>query len=250
MVNYKNFILLISVVFFALSKNTFSQLGAKVNFGAGIITTNILGENRAKMPIGPTAIEGDAFIGGSFKNAQPGIQAKATFLFDSNPDIRFVTALDYMFFSGKERYGIPPNVNIAYEHSLNIGAFGLGVEYVWANLDFANAKLYTGLDLKAFYVHNIYGVEKIRYLDRFKEDDIYEFPVKDNALRFGGNVKLGVEGKLRDKFFVNAGVNIGIMNLIGRDNERGELLTPLPIFESEENMLSVLQVFILIQYNL
>lgn len=245
-----SFFLWISAALVILNVNSsYSQIGAKINVAAGIVTTNIIGSNRATSPIGPTSAAEEAFIGGSLRNAQPGISLKGTYLFDDMTDLRLTTTLDYMFFSGKEKYGVPPNVSIAYVHDLNIASFGIGLEYVWANLDFANAKLYSGFDIRSNFVHNSYFKETIRYLDKFKDDDIFEAG-KDDALRFGGNIRLGVEGRLRNKIYVNTGLSVGVLNLIGRDDSRGELLTPLAIFENEENMLSVFQIFILIQYNM
>lgn len=252
MIAINRFMILLTSVIILIIMNVIesqAQIGAKLNLGAGIVTTNIIGSNRATSAIGPTRIDSEAFIGGSFKNSQPGVRLKGTFLFDEMEDLRFTTSFDYLLFSGKERYGVPPNVSISYIHDLNIASLGLGLEYVWANLDFANAKLYTGFDIQSNYIHNAYFKEAIRYLDKFKEDEIFETG-KDDALRFGGSVRLGVEGRLRSKFYVNTGLSVGVLNLIGRDDSRGELLTPLSIFESTENMLSVLQVYILVQYNM
>lgn len=243
------YLLILTIGIIINISSALSQLGTRFNLAAGVVTTNIIGSNRASSPIGPTRDDEAAFIGGSFKNAQPGIKLKGTFLFDSMKDLRLTTSFDYLFFSGKERYGVPPNVSIAYVHELNLASFGLGMEYVWANLDFANAKIYTGFDLQANHIHGAYFKEAIRYLDRFKEDDVYE-DGKTDALRFGGSIRLGVEGRLREQFYVNTGLSVGVLNVIGRDDNRGELLTPLTLFESTENMLSVLQVYILIQYNM
>ncbi len=243
------FLLIANAAIILNANSSYSQIGAKLNVAAGIVTTNIVGKNRATSPIGPTSAVEEAFIGGSFRNAQPGISLKGTFLFDDMKDLRLTTTLDYMLFSGKEKYGVPPNVTIAYVHDLNIASIGLGLEYVWANLDFANAKLYSGFDIRSNYIHKSYFKESIKYLDKFKDDDIFEAG-KDDAWRFGGNIRLGVEGRLRSNFYVNTGLSLGVLNIIGRDDDRGELLTPLAIFESKENMLSVLQIYILIQYNM
>ena len=82
------------------------------------------------------------------------------------------------------------------------------------------------------------------------QDEIYKIAPKDDAMRIGALLKLGVEGRLRDNFYINAGGAIGFMNIIGKNNNRGELLTPIAMFETQESNILSLQVFILIQYNL
>jgi len=249
MLKYLKITIYIAVTLLICEIDAVSQIGGRFNVGAGIVTTNIISDNRATLPIGPTAIEGEAFIGGSFKNAQPGIQLKGTYLFDNNPDLRLTTTFNYMFFSGRERYGYPPNVVIFYKHDVNIASLSAGLEYVWANLDFANAKLYAGFDIQGSSIHDAYFLEHVKFLDKYEPDWIFEYD-KGSVYRFGGNVRIGVEGKLRNKVHVNTGFAVGIMNLLGRDDNRGELLTPLKVFESKENILPVFQVFILIQYNI
>jgi hypothetical protein len=254
MLKYLKTAISVALILFIFQVDAISQIGSKINIGAGIVTTNIISNNRATLPIGPTAIEGEAYIGGSFKNSQPGIQLKGTYLMDNNPDLRFTTTIDYMFFSGRERYGYPPNVVIFYKHDVDIASFSTGFEYVWANLDFANAKLYAGLDIQMNWIQvdlirDSYFSEHVKFLDKYEPDWIFEYS-KGEAFRFGGNVRVGVEGKLRNNVHVNAGFAVGVMNLLGRDDSRGELLTPMKVFESKENILPVFQVFILVQYNI
>ena len=245
----KHFKIAISValIMLIIQVDAISQIGNNINIGAGIVTTNIISNNRATLPIVQSA--GASFVGGSFEHAQPGIQLKGTYLFDNNPDLRFTTTFDYMLFSGRERYGIPPNVVVLYEHDVNIAALSIGLEYVWANLDFANAKLYSGLDIQGSSYHSINFVQYINYLDDYLLDSKLS-ERKSDAFRMGGNVRLGVEGRLRNRVYVNTGFAVGLLNLFGRDDERGELLTPKKIFEPKENILPIFQVFILIQYNM
>jgi hypothetical protein len=227
-----------------------AQHETKLNIGAGIITTNILGDNRAKLPMVATNDDEEAYTGGSFKYSQPGILVKFTMPLENNEDLRFSGNLGYIMFGGRERIVINKNIVHLLRHNVDMLNIGLGAEYVWANLDFANAKIYSGLDLQGYYVHGIKAELYEDYLNNENFDDIlYTIPAKSSGMRFGGNVKLGVEGILRDNFHVNLGASVGIMNLLGRDDERGELFTPLTLLEDKENIVSVLQVFILIQYN-
>lgn len=231
----------------------FSQIGARYNLAAGLLTTNILGNNRAKLSIIPPPGKPDAYIGGSFAYSQPGIQLRSTFPLENYENIRISGYLNYSFFSGRERAVTSTTISkvvYLFRNSLDITSFGIGGEYIWANLKFANAKLYSGVDIQATLVHNINTEFLEDYLDVEGQDNLYKYDPKPSAFRLGGNLKLGVEGRLREIVHVNAGVSIGALNLIGRDDTRGELLTPLKLQEDKENLLYLAQVFFLIQVNL
>ncbi|MDT3739743.1 MAG: hypothetical protein RO257_09600 [Candidatus Kapabacteria bacterium] len=247
--DYLKIAILTMVIFLTAREFSVAQIGTKVNFGLGLISTGIVGDNRAKLPMATTSTDEDAFTGGSFKYTQPGIQARLTFPINNYEDFRFISTFEYTFFVGRERFGYD-NVTVLFSNKLNLMSFGFGLEYVWANLDFANAKLYTGVDVKANYIYKIYSDRYIKYLDNYIEPDLLIYDAKEDALRFGGNIKLGVEGRLRQNFHVNTGFSLGLVNLIGRDDSRGELMTPSTDFENHESFLPVLQVFVLVQYNI
>lgn len=247
--DYLKIVIFTLVVFLTAREFSVAQIGTKVNIGIGLISTGIVGNNRAKLPVATTSTAVDAFTGGSFKYSQPGIQIRATFPINNHEDFRFISTFDYIFFVGRERFGYD-KAKILFSNKLDLISFSLGLEYVWANLDFANAKLYTGLDIKANYIHNLHFDQYIELADDPENPSLEVYDPKVNALRFGGDIKLGVEGRLRKNFYINTGLSLGVVNLIGRDDSRGELMTPLTVFENQESFLSVLQVFILVQYNL
>ncbi|MDX9790686.1 MAG: hypothetical protein RBT61_07650 [Candidatus Kapabacteria bacterium] len=240
-----------TIVLLSAHNNIYAQLQSKINFAFGVVTTDILGDNPAKKPMVATNTSQDAVTGGSFKYTQPGLRLKTTYIIEEMPNLRFQGNIDYLFFGGKERVVINSKIVHYLTHDINIASLGFGAEYVWADLDFANAKLYSGINILLSSFHNIGAEIYEDYLELPQFSQTKKLPSKDAALRLGGTVKLiGVEGRLRQNFFVNTGVSIGSLNLIGRDDARGELLTPLALLETGESMVHILQVYISLQYNM
>jgi hypothetical protein len=245
------FVLLVfSFVGFNSSK-VISQFYTNPKISAGVVTTSILGDNRAKLPMVATNDENDAYTGGSFAFTQPGLTLRANFSDEETDRLRFGLGLDYLFFSGRERLNISGGRIVQYlRHDVNIMGFGGDLNYVLAELGFANAKIYSGIEAKMYYLHGISSEVREDWLEIDDRDNTITHTPKSNAFRFGGSIKAGIEGRLRKKLFVNAGIGFGFINLLGRDDTRGELLTPLKLFEDTESLVSTMQVYILIQYNL
>lgn len=246
-----NILKLIIILFLFGSIASYSQMETHYRIGAGIITTQILGDNPAKLSIINYSSKDDQVTGGSFPDAQPGVQLQFLFPIDEDAKFRIPVSLSYSFFRGKERVNYNRNIVDYYSHTLNIMGVNSGFQYAFLPVQFAHANMYAGLEISLNYINNI-DIEWYRdYLNNnvFK-DEIYKTPPKEDALRIGGLFKLGVEGRLRKNFYINAGGAIGIMNIIGKNDNRGELLTPITMFETIESNVYTLQVYILVQYNL
>jgi len=231
--------------------SSFSQFTTKYRLAAGLFTTQIIGNNPAKLPMIATSDTDEAVTGGSFPDAQPGIELRLTFPIDDKDNLRIPFNIDYSFFRGKERINYNRNIIDYFSHTLNVLGINTGLHYVFLYVPFARAKVYTGLEVRMSFVHNI-DVEWFRdYVnnDVFK-DELYKIPPKENAFRLGGTFKLGVDGRLKDNLFINTGFGIGITNLIGKNDTRGELFTPITLQETGESNVINFHVFILIQYNL
>ncbi|HRP02226.1 MAG TPA: hypothetical protein PLE30_06210 [Candidatus Kapabacteria bacterium] len=244
-----SYIIAIFIIFTSI--NSYSQFNTNYRVAGGIVTTQILGDNPAKLPIIDTSPNDDAITGGSFPDAQPGVQLQFLFPVDEAATFRIPFSFKYFFFRGKERVNYNRNIIDYYSHTLNVASINSGLHYVFLPVKFARANVYTGIELEMSYIHNI----DIEWNRDYKnndvfQDEIYKIAPKDDAMRIGALLKLGVEGRLRDNFYINAGGAIGFMNIIGKNNNRGELLTPITMFETQESNILSLQVFILIQYNL
>lgn len=244
------FLILSFLLLITFNQSSFSQFDKDFNISFGVVTTSILGDNRAKLPMVATDDSENAYTGGSFDYSQPGFSLKANIRDDENK-IRYGIGVDYLLFSGRERINITGGRIVHYlMHDVNILSFGADFNYVLLELDFANAKIYTGIEAKMYYLHNISAQVKEDWLEIDEMDNLITHTPKPNAFRFGGSVKAGIEGRLRKKLYVNTGLAVGLINLLGRDDERGELLTPLRLFEDKESYVPTLQVFISLQYYL
>jgi hypothetical protein len=240
--------LFVSSMIFTL--NLKAQFNSKYEVGLGIITTQILGDNPAKLPIISTSDSTDAVTGGSFPMLQPGIELRFTFPLDDNNNFRIPLSFDYTFFRGKERMNYNRKIVDYFSHTLNVLGINTGFHYAFLSIPVVRAKIYTGLEVRLSYIHNI-DVEWYRdYLEAIFPDETYKYKTKPSVVRLGGAYKLGIEGRLNRKVYINTGASLMFTNLIGKDDSRGELFTPITMFEKKESLVYNFQLFILIQYNL
>jgi len=224
-----------------------AQFINKFKVATGLTTTSILGNNPAKLPMIPMTDEEDAVTGGALKHAQPGIELRFTFPVDQYGTINIPLSLDYTFFTGRERINTSQFIVDIWTHSVDIFSISTGLHYVFYEMDFANAKMYGGLEGRISFIHGIDTRAERDYLEDLLPDETWIVPPKENATRFGGNLRLGVEGKLHKNLYINTGAAFSVMNLIGKDDSRGELLTPIKFLEVKESTLSSFHVFILLQ---
>lgn len=91
---------------------------------------------------------------------------------------------------------------------------------------------------------------KVDYLLLDTLDVTYNIINKKSTTRMGGVIKLGIDGELWDPWYVNISIGLGVMNLFGRKDARGELLTPIRLNEYKENYVYNLLFSMLIQYRL
>jgi hypothetical protein len=249
---FKNCIILLILIVsnLTLSLDLNAQFISKYQIAFGFITTQILGNNPATMPIVSSSDVADAVTGGSFPMSQPGLEFRMTFPIDEDNNLRVPFSIDYTFFGGKERLNYNRNIVDYFSHTLNVFGINTGIQYVFLEIPFARAKVYTGIDARITSIHNI-GVEWYRdYLNPVFSDEIYNYNTKPNTWRLGGAINLGAEGRLINKWYINFGGSLMINNLIGRDNSRGELFTPITMFETGESLVYSFQFHLLIQYKL
>ncbi len=216
--------------------------------GGGISTVKLLGENPAKLPIIQTDTTKEGIYGGSFQAVAPGLELRGTMYFGEDEFLRIPVGLSWTSYSSGERFPISALMTVNYWHSVQNLALRTGAQLVLYKLDWANAKLYSGLDLDLNYIFNGEITYKERYIEFPQRNLKIVRKTKDNTFRLGSNLRLGVEGDLIKKWQVNTSVAVGAMNLIGRDKKRGELLTPFTFFEETEQMLYTFNVSVMVQY--
>lgn len=216
---------------------------------AGITTNRVFGISAQSMF---SFDENVTSVGGSFNGAQPGIEFRYTYDLDENGDFRFPIGLNYEFFSSREKIPVPPVIEVKLQHNLEIISPYVGLEYRFFKLPRARAYVYGGIDFRAAMVNNVLYTNIIENL-RDPEETVSNSVGKENATRYGVNYRIGVEGEISNNYEINASAGLNVMNIFGKDGNRGELLTPIPrnipvSTENQESIVYGLYVSILLQY--
>ena len=221
----------------------------EIQIGIGLTTSWLNGSNPASDIILPK--DTVHTIGGGFNGQQPGIALRGIFIMDPERRMRITTGLDYVWFTGLQRIE-GSGYTLYARHTLEIPTTVLGFEYAFMNLPLANAKLYGGVDARYSFITNGTFRRKIVYklIDNIDDVTISTKKSFGTPSRFGAALKLGIEGELLDPVYVNISGAYGAINLIGRNNRRGELFTPTTDDETQESLLGNIMFTMMIQYRL
>ncbi len=218
------------------------------SIGAGISTFSILGDNPAQLPIIQNDTAKRFVYGGSFDAVQSGFAARLTMY--KGEKIRVPVDIDFTIYSSGERYPVSGLLTIYYWHEVHNLSIGSGFYYVLTHLDWAKTDIYVGADLRG----NIITRAELTYRDHWRNDvnrdTSYVVNRKYGAFRIGSFARLGIEGQLKSKLKIDASIGVGVLNLFPRDNNRGELLTPLRYFEKKEQIVPVFNFMLLLKYSL
>lgn len=223
-----------------------SMFAGNTSIAFGVSTFLLNGANPANQKIFPQESEGA--IGGGFPNWQSGFTLKGTLGIDKNNDYRIPFGLDYFVMSGVQR--VPDRFyTIVANHTIQIPTLFAGFEYAFADLPLANAKAYAGFDIRMSMLAPTELEVKLNY-EKPDFPDTTRYFGKTGASRLGAGLKLGIEGVVEERWSVNISIGYTAFNLLGRNNERGELFTPTAVTESVESIIGALTSSVLIQYRL
>ena len=210
-----------------------SLFDGATSVGFGITTFLLNGTNPANQKIFPKESEGA--IGGGFPNWQSGFSLKGTLGIDKKNNYRIPFGLDYYIMNGVQR--LPDKFyTIQASHTIHIPTLFAGFEYSFAELPLANAKAYAGVDLRLSMMAPTELEVNLNY-EKPDFPDTTRFFGKSSAIRFGTGFRLGIEGVVEDRWSVNISAGYTTFNLLGRDDDRGELFTPSSITESMESII-------------
>ncbi len=241
---------LFACIFFYMTLTAEAQFKTKYSVSLGINTITIMGNNAA---VKPMFERGSDVFGGSFNGPQTGLSIRFFMTLDEDEDFVMPIGLDYNFYRGLERYPISKFISIKRRHEVDIPVIAAGLNYNFWRWPLAKAKAYVGMEIRGAFVSQGSLEDTEEY---FQLDSTYTTTIntKDAAFRLGGALRLGIEGIVYERLYVNFSGAVGVMNLIGRDDERGELLTPfkeLPLYnETEEQLLAWFQYAFTLQYRL
>ena len=221
-----------------------------VAVGIGIQTTSILIDNPANWPIleRDTGVKHD--VGGGFKGSQLGYSIRADIPVDTGNRFTIPVGFDYTIFEAKQRVPIMPQTTLFMRHTINVPTIILGLNYKLFKFPIANVWGFVGIETRSSFIlpENFYVEMEYRAYDSVY---VNNSKAKSNAFRFGGDFKFGFEGEISKPWFVNVNAGFGAMNLFGRDDARGELLTPIGPPLTQETSESVVWNFhfgLLLQY--
>ncbi|MBS1538605.1 MAG: hypothetical protein JST20_12750 [Bacteroidetes bacterium] len=228
----------------------------EIQVGVGLVTSWLNGANSASDIIFPKDTVHS--IGGGFNGQQPGIALRGIFIMDADRRFRITTGLDYIWYTGLQRIE-GPGYTFYARHTLEIPTVILGFEYAFLTLPLANAKIYAGVDARYSFVTDGSFRRRVVYKNFDKIDDTtiaskpyygnQAYPQFETQSRLGASLKLGIEGELLDPVYVNISGSYGAINLVGRNDIRGELLTPSKeVAETQESVLGNIFFTMMLQY--
>ena len=226
MFNLKYFLIIIVLLVVVIFNRTNAQFETKYSLQLGMTTLHILGDNPATKPMIERDTTGNAVFGGSFDGGQPGFSLRLLMALDTSNIISIPIGIDFTLFEALERYPVARYVSVKYKHTVFNPTFVVGLNYALVRYPISKSKIYAGLEARGSLITSSRLESRLDFLAL---DSTYTkvLEIKNSAFRLGAAVRLGIEGQVAKDWDVNMSCAIGVMNLIGRDNSRGELLTPL-----------------------
>jgi len=216
------------------SGNSFGQLtGFRVS--GGLSTMEIIGNNIAEYPFVFVKPEGKLY-GGSFDQSQNGIRLEAVFPLDTGEIFEIPVGLEYHLFQGREKEWMEYKSDVRLMHDVDVASLTFGINYSFLEIKPFNykAKFYLGVDTKINYFFNA-RFKSIAFYYQIKDTVTTIYQTKDPAMRLGGEVLFGLNGELYENINIDFRVGLGLLNLLGKNDDRGELLTPNKLIKSQEN---------------
>ncbi len=247
-------LLFIGLVLAAGSPRASAQI-SDFKIGIGLSAAWINGDNPARDFLFPDVLQGsptDSIVylpGGSLDGLQPGIGLHARFALGDSSMFRLMLGVDYLFYRGTWR--IPLETGAVYlEHKVDMPTGVIGGEFVVRRLTpFVN--LYSAVELRASYLHSGFFNWEFKDLDGSLIQSREATTAKASAFRMGAALRVGLEGEFESNIFVDTSIGYGAVNLLGRDDVRGQLLTSNPSqFETEESVVGNILFSLMLMYRI
>jgi len=243
-----------ALAFFLSSSSLVRAQLSGLSVSAGFANAHILGDNLAAKPF-RNPFSDDKFFGGSLDGGHPGLRMQMNFALDDGGIFEIPISFAYIFYMGREKEPISSLSDIKLRHDIYVPSFSLGFNYSFLRFTaFARmAKIYASLESRATYVTQ--GTfESIQNYVEFNEVEKLSHKTKEAAWRFGGALRLGLNGELNHPWYLDINAGVAAINLIGKDDSRGELLTPhkktANYTETKESTVYTYRFYLMIQYKL
>ncbi len=198
----------------------------------------------------------DHVIGGSFDGMESAVRASLTTNIDRKSRFLMPISYEYLFLRAGEvlYYNLTPELNYYgnFLHRIDVQKFSIGLDWQFWQTPFKDVNIYLGVDFKGLYIFNQnFSREDVRIEgDNVVSKDKFPYNAKENALRFGTEGKFGFRGHIINKLYINAFVGYEYFNLIGRNDKRGQLLTPFARTETKEDLINAWHYYLSIEYKL
>lgn len=251
-IKLKHFYFYLILAILLTNTNSFSQINFSVS--GGLTTTQILGDSPNSAEMISRDNDTTFSFGGSFNGVQPGFSILLELDFGDEIPITIPIGFEYTMFDGRERVPVTKSFTSWFKHTVNVSTLILGVNYEFVKTSFSKVGIYAGIEGRANFIPegNLYSKSENKVLN---EVITTNRKTKDATFRLGGQIKFGIKGEIVPPIFINTSFGLGIMNLVGRDSERGELLTPGSLdpdynFETKESIIYNSYFSLMLQYKL
>lgn len=220
--------------------------------GIGLSGTAFFNDNPSWKPISYTPDPNDFIVGGSFDGLESGIHLSVMTNLNESSSLLLPLSFEYDWLSSAEEMYPFTGAKWQVKHSIDIQKIGTGLQWQFLTFPFKDVKGYMEADIKGIFINQqiFKREETLRHADGSVTVTKNSYLPKQTAFRIGAEYKLGFRGQLANNLFINSFLGIELLNLIGRDAERGELLTPFPNNESKEQYVPNLHFVLMIEYKL
>lgn len=222
--------------------------------GGGISTAWINGANPARDFMLPENLltRTDSLLilpGGSLDGQQFGLGVRARFGVGSDTSaLSLLLGADYIFYRGNWRLPLAAG-SIFMEHRVDMPTAVAGVEYRVLKISSLTG-LYVAAEARAAFLSSTFFNWEFKGINSEIREKRATTEGKASATRLGAALRLGFSGEFQDGFIVDTSVGYGAINLAGRDNGRGQLLTTTGDYETTEDVVGNILFSIMVMYRI
>lgn len=231
-----------------------AQFLALKEIGGGISTAWINGANPARDFMLPENLlaRTDSLIilpGGSLDGQQFGLGARARFGLGSDSSAFTLSlGVDYIFYRGNWRLPLSAG-SILMEHNVDMPTAILGLEYRVLKVSKLTG-LYVAAEARAAFIHSTFFNWEFKAADGELHEQRSTTQGKVSATRLGAALRLGFSGEFQNGLIIDTSVGYGAVNLVGRDDVRGQLLTTTNDYETKEDVVGNILFSIMVMYRI
>lgn len=240
-----NILIVVLLVFVLISLESSAKV--RYSVGGGLRTVQILGTNPNNSPMLQRDTLKEQYIGGGFTQTNSGIVLAGFVEFGETADFVLPFGFEYTEFIALERVPISPRTTAYLRNTVVAPSLFVGMNYKFFTFPFAGVRAYTGIEFNTNFFQSTDFYRRIEY-GSLDSNMITRIKTKTPATRIGGDIKLGFDGPVYQRLFINASIALSAANLLFRDDNRGELLTPTKLDESKENIMLTFRFGLFLRY--